>query len=161
MTPSPAKAQSEIGLLIARVARLWRREADQALADHGLSQATAHPLRALARRGKGASSGIRQGALAEEVGIEGPSLVRLIDLLQTEKLVERHEDPTDRRAKTLHLTARGVAKAAEIEAVLGRVRTFLLHDISPEDLAIASDVLHRIEQRMTRLHDAISSDPGL
>ncbi|CCD93760.1 putative transcriptional regulatory protein slyA-like, MarR family [Bradyrhizobium sp. ORS 375] len=158
---SPTKAQSEIGLLIARVARLWRREADQALADHGLSQATAHPLRALARRGKDANGGIRQGALAEEVGIEGPSLVRLIDLLQTEKLVERREDPTDRRAKTLHLTASGEAKATEIEAVLGRVRTFLLQDISPEDLAVASDVLHRIAQRMTRLHDTVSSDPGL
>ncbi|CAL78398.1 putative transcriptional regulatory protein slyA-like, MarR family [Bradyrhizobium sp. ORS 278] len=161
MMSDPAKTQSEIGLLIARVARLWRRAADQALADHGLSQATAHPLRALARRGRNASSGIRQGALAEEVGIEGPSLVRLIDLLQTENLVERREDPTDRRAKTLHLTARGEAKADEIEAVLRRVRGFLLKDISPEDLAIASDVLHRIEQRMLRLREAIPSDAGL
>ncbi|CCE00200.1 MarR family transcriptional regulator [Bradyrhizobium sp. STM 3809] len=160
MLNSTSNVQSEIGLLIARVARLWRREADQALADHGLSQATAHPLRALARHGK-AERGIRQGLLAEEVGIEGPSLVRLIDLLQSEKLVERREDPTDRRAKTLHLTAKGEAKAEEIETVLRRVRGFLLEDISPEDLAIASDVLHRIEQRMTRAHEATPSDTAL
>ncbi|BAM89007.1 MarR family transcriptional regulator [Bradyrhizobium oligotrophicum S58] len=152
--------QSEFGLLIARLARLWRREADRALVDHGLSQATAHPLRALARHGRRNNAGIRQGALAEDVGIEGPSLVRLIDLLQTEQLVERREDPTDRRAKTLHLTAKGEAKADEIEGVLRRVRGFLLKDISPEDLAVAYDVLHRIEQRMKRLHEAAPVDPG-
>ncbi|MGY3453397.1 MarR family transcriptional regulator for hemolysin [Bradyrhizobium sp. USDA 4353] len=131
---------------------------DQALADHGLSQATAHPLRALARHGTEDGKGIRQGALAENVGIEGPSLVRLIDLLQAEKLVERREDPSDRRAKTLHLTAKGAAKAEEIEGVLRHVREDLLKGIPAEDLATAYDVLHRIEQRMTRLHEAIPPD---
>lgn len=147
--PSHTTIQSEIGLLIARLARLWRREADQALADHGLSQATAHPLRALSRRGKC----MRQGALADEMGIEGPSLVRLIDLLQAEGLVERREDPTDRRAKTLHLTPQGEAKADEINRILRRVRNHLLKDISPEDLAVTFDVLQRIEQRTRQLQE--------
>lgn len=149
MAPSQTTIQSEIGLLIARLSRLWRREADQALADHGLSQATAHPLRVLSSRGEC----VRQGALADEIGIEGPSLVRLIDLLQAEGLVERREDPTDRRAKTLHLTAIGEAKADEINRVLRRVRAFLLKDISPQELATTYDVLQRIEQRANRLHE--------
>jgi MarR family transcriptional regulator, transcriptional regulator for hemolysin len=149
MAPSQTTIHAEIGLLIARLGRLWRREADQALADHGLSQATAHPLRVLFGRGKF----LRQGALADEIGIEGPSLVRLIDLLQAEGLVERREDPTDRRAKTLHLTAEGEAKAEEINRVLRRVRAFLLKDIPAADLAVTFDVLQRIEQRANRLHD--------
>jgi MarR family transcriptional regulator for hemolysin len=142
--------QSEIGLLIARLARLWRREADQALVAHGLSQATAHPLRVLSSRGKC----VRQGALADEIGIEGPSLVRLIDLLQSEGLVERREDPTDRRAKTLHLTAQGEAKAEEINRILRRVRSDLLKDVSAEELAVTFDVLQRIEQRALHLREA-------
>jgi len=150
MAPPQTTVQAEIGLLIARLARLWRRQADQALADHGLSQATAHPLRALSGRGKC----VRQGALADEIGIEGPSLVRLIDLLQSEGLVERREDPTDRRAKTLHLTAEGEAKAEEINRILRRVRADLLKDIPPEDLAVTFDVLQRIEQRAVRLQEA-------
>ena len=63
MALSRATIYSEIGLLIARIGRLWRREADEALAAHGLSQATALPLMVLSRRGKC----IRQGVLAEEV----------------------------------------------------------------------------------------------
>jgi MarR family transcriptional regulator, transcriptional regulator for hemolysin len=143
MAPSQAIIQSGIGLLIARLARVWRREADQALADHGLSQATAMPLMVLSRRGKC----VRQGVLADEMGIEGPSLVRLIDLLQAEGLVERREDPTDRRAKTLHLTPTGEAKVEEINRVLRRVRAYLLKDIDADDLAVTFDALERIEQR--------------
>ena len=149
MAPSQTTIHAELGLLITRLGRLWRREADLALAAHGLSQATAHPLRVLSGRGKF----LRQGALADELGIEGPSLVRLIDLLQAEGLVERREDPTDRRAKTLHLTTEGEAKAEEINRVLRRVRAFLLKDIPAADLAVTFDVLQRIEQRANRLQE--------
>jgi MarR family transcriptional regulator, transcriptional regulator for hemolysin len=149
MAPSLHTIHSEIGLLISRLARTWRREADQALVDHGLSQATALPLMVLSRRGKR----VRQGVLADEIGIEGPSLVRLIDLLQAEGLVERREDPTDRRAKTLHLTPAGEAKAEEINRVLRRVRAALLKDIEPDDLAVTFDALQRIEQCANRMSE--------
>ncbi|HLG85500.1 MAG TPA: MarR family transcriptional regulator [Bradyrhizobium sp.] len=157
MAPSLPTIHSEIGLLISRLARAWRREADQALADHGLSQATALPLMVLSRRGKC----VRQGVLADEIGIEGPSLVRLIDLLQAEDLVERREDPTDRRAKTLHLTPTGEAKAEEINRVLRRVRASLLKDIAPDDLAVTFDTLHRIEQRANRMSQQRSDSTEL
>jgi MarR family transcriptional regulator for hemolysin len=150
MAPSQAGIRAEIGLLISRIGRLWRREADQALAAHGLSEATAIPLLILSRRGKC----LRQGVLAEEMGIEGPSLVRLIDLLQVEGLVERREDPTDRRAKMLHLTALGEIRADEIDRVLRRVRAYLLKEISGEDLAVTFEVLQRIEQRASCLLEA-------
>ena len=147
MVPSQPHIHSEIGRLVARLARLWRRESDQALSDHGLSYATAIPLLVLSRQG----DNLRQGVLADELGIEGPSLVRLIDLLQAEGLVERRDDPTDRRAKTLHLTKAGEAKVEETNRVLRRVRASLLKDIAPEELAITFETLQRIEQRASRL----------
>jgi MarR family transcriptional regulator for hemolysin len=149
MAPSQTTIHAEIGLLIARLARLWRREADQALADHGLSEATALPLVVLSRRGKC----VRQGVLAEEIGIEGPSLVRLIDLLEAEGLVERREDSTDRRAKILHLTPMGEAKTSEINRVLRRVRAYLLKDVGSDDLATTFEALRSIEQRANRLRE--------
>src|ERR1700745_2920125 len=147
--PSQSHIHAEIGRLIARLARIWRRESDQALSDHGLSYATAIPLLVLSRR----AETVRQGVLADELGIEGPSLVRLIDLLQAEGLVERREDPTDRRAKTLHLTPTGEAKAEEINRVLRRVRADLLKDIDPDDLAVTFDALQRIEQRANHMSE--------
>ena len=150
MAPSQAHIHGEIGRLVTRLGRIWRRESDQALSDHGLSYATAIPLLVLSRQGEN----VRQGVLADELGIEGPSLVRLIDLLQAEGLVQRREDPTDRRAKTLHLTKAGEAKVEETNRVLRRVRASLLKDIAPEELAITFETLQRIERRASRLHEA-------
>ncbi|MBR1222263.1 MarR family transcriptional regulator [Bradyrhizobium sp. U87765 SZCCT0131] len=134
--------RAELGLLVARLARHWRRKADLALIAHGMSEAVAHPLLILSRRGKG----IRQGVLADEMGIEGPSLVRLIDLLEADGLVERQEDPTDRRAKLLHLTTLGEAKADDINRVLDGVRADLLHGIPPDHIAITFETLRTIER---------------
>jgi MarR family transcriptional regulator for hemolysin len=78
----------------------------------------------------------------------------LIDLLAAEGLVERREDPTDRRAKVLHLTVLGHAKAEQIRRVMARTRAELTAGISPEELAVAFDVLGRIEQSAHRLYDA-------
>lgn len=150
MPPSQSHIHTEIGRIISRLGRLMRRELDQALSDHGLSDATAIPLLVLSRQG----TPVRQGVLADELGIEGPSLVRLIDLLQAEGMVVRREDPTDRRAKTLHLTATGEAKVEEINRVLRRVRASLLKDIGSDELAVTFETLQRIEQRATRLHEA-------
>jgi MarR family transcriptional regulator for hemolysin len=150
MLRSRAFIHAEFGFLILRLGRLWRREVDQAVAAHGLSQATAVPLIVLSRRGKC----VRQGVLANELGIEGPSLVRLIDLLQAEGLVERREDATDRRAKTLHLTPLGERRAGEVDRVLRRVRAHLLKSVSIDDLAMTFETLQKIEQRAGRLLEA-------
>ncbi len=152
MAPSQAHIHAEIGRLVTRLGRIWRRESDQALSEHGLSHATAIPLLLLSHHGEN----VRQGVLADELGIEGPSLVPLIDLLQAEGLVERREDPTDRRAKTLHLTKAGEAKVEETNRVLRRVRAGLLKDIGADELAITFETLQRIEERASRLHEARS-----
>lgn len=142
--PAPIPARAGLGALIIRLARSWRREADVALAAHGLSEATALPLLSLRRCG----DGIRQGMLAEEMGMEGPSLVRLLDLLAAEGLLERRDDPSDRRAKTLHLTKAGEARICAIETVLDQLRGELLADIPPAELATAFRTLARVEQRL-------------
>lgn len=144
---------SVFGHVVIQIGRLWRRELDLALQSHGLSEATALPLLLLSRQ-----DCQRQGTLAEQVGIEGPSLVRVIDMLAAEKLVERREDPTDRRAKTLHITPAGRAKAAEIELVVQGVRANLLSDITPAELETTLTVLRTVEARLLR--EAEARRPG-
>lgn len=126
---------------ILRLTRIYRRAVDRTLAAHGLSEARALPVLHIARLGEG----VRQGALAEELGIEGPSLVRLLDQLSAAGLVERRDDPRDRRAKTLHLTPEGRALAAVIERTLDDLRGGLLANISNEDLGAALRVLGAFE----------------
>lgn len=115
---------------LLRLARIYRREVNRALAEHGLSDARAMPVLHIARAG----GGMRQGVLAEELGVEGPSLVRILDQLCAAGLVERRDDPKDGRAKTLHLTPGGQALAAVAEDAVQEVRTRLLAGIGDADL---------------------------
>lgn len=77
---------------------------------------------------------MRQGTIADTLGIEGPSLVRLLDQLCTSGLVCHQEDRADRRAKTVHLTRSGSDLAVRIEAVLAELRPMLLDGVSAADL---------------------------
>lgn len=134
------------GQLVTRVARYWRRAIDQALAERGLSQATAMPLLVLSRLG----GDRRQGEIADELGLEGPSLVRVVDMLLAEGLVARREDPTDRRAKLLSLTPRGQAQVDEIEDAILTLRARFFSEVSDEELAVMVRGLAKVEAALVK-----------
>jgi MarR family transcriptional regulator for hemolysin len=98
------------------------------------------PLIVLHRHG----GAVRQGLIAEEIGVEGPSLVRVIDQLERDGLVTRVSDPSDRRAKMVALTDAGREKAVEIEALLGNLRGELTANVSEEHLNITLDVMREL-----------------
>jgi MarR family transcriptional regulator for hemolysin len=85
---------------------------------------------------------VRQVTLAEHVGIEGPSLVRLLDQLCAAGLVRRDEDPEDKRANTITLTDEGRAVTARMEERLVTLRARLLKGVSREDLETTLRVLN-------------------
>ena len=135
---------TRFGPLMISVARLWRRAADKALDDCGLSHATAMPMVMLSRLG----DNLRQGVLADHLGFEGPSLVRIVDLLVEEGLVTRAEDAADRRAKILSLTDAGRKRVIEIERLLAGLRADLLSDVDAEELKVAVLLLSRLEAKL-------------
>lgn len=118
-------------------ARKWRRTTHGALTAYNVSEACASPLLIAGRLGEG----VRQVTLAEHVGIEGPSLVRLLDQLCAAGLARRDEDPDDRRAKTISLTDEGRAVTARIEADLRDLRARVLKRVSRADLEATLRVL--------------------
>jgi MarR family transcriptional regulator for hemolysin len=133
---------------LLRLARIYRRETDKALAAHGISDARALPVLHIARLGEG----VLQGVLAEELGVEGPSLVRILDQLCAAGLVERRDDPNDGRAKTLHLSDDGRAMAALVEARLDGLRSSLLAQVIDADLAATLRTLSRFEAALEAAH---------
>ncbi|ABS70136.1 MAG: MarR family transcriptional regulator [Rhizobiales bacterium 17-65-6] len=133
------------GLLQA--GRQWRRLAEAALAADDISEACASPLVWLRRLG----GGVRQVTLAAHVGIEGTSLVRLLDQLCDAGFVVRRDDPEDRRAKTLWLTAEGEQLAERIERAIARLRSRIFAEISEADVEATLRVLEALEHAHTRL----------
>lgn len=126
-------------------ARHWRRALDERLLPFGLTEATWLPLLYVAR-GK---TPMRQKDLAELVGIEGSTLVRLVDSLDRAGLIERRTGD-DRRAKFLCLTPRGRALVEHVEAASATVREEILAGVSDQELAITLSVIERIRAALDR-----------
>jgi MarR family transcriptional regulator for hemolysin len=116
--PSRASNRNAFGALLSRAVRQWRRAADLRLQPYGLTQATWLPLVHISR----AQTPPRQKDLAALMLVDGSSVVRLLDNLETAGLIERKAGENDRRAKTISLTARGRTIAARVEKVANEVR---------------------------------------
>lgn len=110
--------------------RHYRRAANAVAETYGLSDATALPLLMIGRH----DGEPRQNALAEAVGIEGASLVRLLDQLCAAGMVVRKEDPTDRRAKVISLTPEGRAVVTKMEADLEGLRAAIFGEVDSADI---------------------------
>ncbi len=90
---------------------------------------------------------IPQGVLAERVGIEGATIVRVVDELEREDLIRRIPDDTDRRVKLIQLTDEGRALAAKVEKTAARLRMAFLGDLDPDAVDVAMDVLRKLHEK--------------
>jgi MarR family transcriptional regulator for hemolysin len=135
------------GALVARAARQWRRAVDRRLQPFGLTEATWLPLIYLAR----APAPTRQKDLAAALTLDGSSVVRLLDALEASHLIERREEDTDRRAKIITLTARGLSIIEQVETVSREVRNTTLIGLSHDELRVATRVLESVCQNLARL----------
>jgi MarR family transcriptional regulator for hemolysin len=137
-------ALMSVGMTLPVLERAYRARANLAIAHVGMSQALAWPLLMIGRRG----DGLRQGELATLLGIEGPSLTRSLEQLIAGGFVERHEDPDDRRAKTLHLTALGADASEQLEVTLRDLRNELYEGIPDADVEAALRVFATLAERV-------------
>jgi MarR family transcriptional regulator for hemolysin len=137
------------GAQVSHAARQWRRAVDRRLRPFGLTEATWLPLIYLAR----AAGPMRQKELAAALVLDGSSVVRLLDALEASQFIERHEEDSDRRAKLIVPTAKGLAIAERVEAVSREVRTATLSGLSEDDLAVASRVLDRVCRNLASLQE--------
>lgn len=139
-----SSAKRSIGYQLVSVGRRWRQTLNTHLAQQGLSDAVWTPLIHLHRLGNGLS----QSELAAAVGIEGSSLVRLLDTLVAQGLVERQAHPSDRRIKELHLTQAGHMAVQTIRQHVIAVEDLLLADLDEASANTLLAALEKINLRM-------------
>lgn len=144
----PSSPRDRFGIRFSMLSRLWRRTIDQQMAAAGLADISWSPLIHLAESGDGVS----QKELAALVGIDGSSLVRLLDTLETRGHIERCTAPDDRRIKLVMLTEAGRAAVTDIRHHLLRIEHDMLIDLGDEQLAAALDALEQVHQRIATLN---------
>jgi MarR family transcriptional regulator for hemolysin len=121
---------------------------DARVAEKGLTLARARTLFALSRRGS-----LTQKELAEELEIETPTLVRLLDAMEKQKLIERRSDEIDRRAKRIHMTPAGLQTFEDVDAQAKAMRAEIALDISTDEIRVALNVVRRLTGNLQKLSE--------
>jgi len=133
--------QENIGFQLSRLPRLWRAVIDERLAPLGLTQTRWVTLYHLWRLGDGQP----QCDLARAIGVEAPSLVRTLDQLSEQGLVERRPCDQDRRTKRVYLTAAATPLLERIDDVVREARNEMLAGLDEAEVTTLADLLSRIE----------------
>jgi MarR family transcriptional regulator for hemolysin len=149
MPATRQQPRDSLASLIARAARQWRRAVDRRLQPFGLTEATWLPLIHIAR----SPTPMRQKDLSASLVLDGSSVVRLLDALEAAGLIERREENGDRRAKTIVLTAQGLAIIDRVESASREVRTAALFDLSDIEIETAARALEQVCLNLAKAQD--------
>lgn len=87
---------------------------------------------------------VTQRELSDMTRKDKPSMTRLIDNLQRNKIVVRVAHATDRRVNLIHLTQYGASLREKVTGIVQGVVDKALADVSEEEVALSRKVLNRI-----------------
>jgi DNA-binding MarR family transcriptional regulator len=143
--------ETTIGRLLFLTHRTVHDELDRRLGEHGASLWNWVLLKEAA-----SADGASQRELAHHMRIEPPTLVRHLDKLALDGLVERRPDPHDRRVVRVVVTPAGLERLQELHAVVHELDDEVRSILTKRDVEVLGRALPRInayfEQR-TLDHD--------
>jgi DNA-binding MarR family transcriptional regulator len=132
--------QPDVLFLLHDAARQLRQDADRRARAHGLTRAQWIILLRLDRQ-----PGLSQKELAEILEVEPITVARLIDRLERHGMVERRDDPADRRVWRLHLLPPALPVLAEMAAERADMRRVAVDGLPAEALRVVADALTRMK----------------
>lgn len=138
---SAALAQS---LLLA--ARRWRTRLNERLKSIGQTDARCAALAEIA----GCAEGVVQRELSQRLGVEEPTVVRLLDALEANAWVERRAHSLDRRAKVVQIRPEAQPVLDQAQVIVGDLQQEMFSDIDPADLAVCVRVLNQLTHKLDR-----------
>jgi len=100
--------------------------------------------------------GLSQRELADLMHIEPPTLVRHLDKLADEGLVERRRDERDRRIARVFITAAGRARCQELQGIADAADLELRALLSDHEIEVLGETLMRIHEHFSETKEPSS-----
>jgi MarR family transcriptional regulator for hemolysin len=107
--------------------------------------------------------GLTQKEIADKMGIEGATLVPVIDKMEKGGLLKRKTDLTDRRANRIYLTPKADSLWESMTECALKIRRSSTRNISDADIQITLDTLRKISKNLTasfELEKTLSYEKG-
>jgi len=93
--------------------------------------------------------GLTQKEIADKVGIEGATLVPILDKMEKEGLLKRKLDSSDRRVNRIYLTQKADSLWESMVECALKIRKSSTKNISENDLQTTLETLRKISQNLT------------
>ena len=139
----------EAALRIVETSRLLRLLVEQRLRPYGMTRAQYATLIKLDDQ-----DGQVQNELAEALEVQPIAMVRLVDQLSAEGLVERRSDPQDRRRNRLFITEGGRGRVAELARFKEELGAEVFDGIGEDDLRQMLGTLDRLHGNIKSIQTA-------
>jgi MarR family transcriptional regulator, transcriptional regulator for hemolysin len=147
--------QRNFGFLLKEVSRRYVSRFEVRAAEIPVNLAQA---KALVRLEK--NQGVSQARLAELAEVDPMAMVRILDRMEAEGLLERRPDPADRRARCLYLTAKAKPILSEIWRLSDEIRAEIFAGVSKAEREQFMTVLERLYDNISQLEGPAPSTPG-
>lgn len=134
--------------LIQNVSHLCRTAFDQRMKPWNITQSQFWVLLFISHYGE---DGMTQTALAELLGIGGPSLGGLIDRLEKRGFVRRDPDFRDRRAQHAMLTRNGQAQLRKIQRVSVEMNMKIMKGLHRSQQYVLADALDTMKNNLVAM----------
>ena len=141
--------QYEVAFRLALVSRRFRARFAERVKSSSQTEARWSALYQLTREPRG----LIQSELAERMGIQGPTLVRLLDALEAQGLVRRLSTPEDRRAKRVMIQPAGEEMVREVDIIAAQLRDDAFANTLAARELIPGVVLHEFQAQANRAGD--------
>ncbi|MBO0736338.1 MAG: winged helix-turn-helix transcriptional regulator [Alphaproteobacteria bacterium] len=142
------------GFLVNDVSRLIKRRFERRARQTGLPLTRQQAAVVL---NIAANEGLSQAEVAAWLGVEPIALVRMLDKLHEQGLVVRRAHPTDRRIRTLWLTAAARAVVTQILAINKTIRDEAFSDMPPQARDTVIHILEHIKNNLVIREEAEDS----
>ena len=136
---------SRLDRALIAAARAHRRRAAIALAPLGLHPGQELLLSILAKRGSAT-----QVQLARILGVEPPTIAKMVGRLEAAGFAKRTPDPRDARAKLVRLTDQGADAAAQVGTVWAELSALTADALTPDEAHELTRLLTRVADRLGR-----------
>lgn len=141
--------ESSVGFVVNNTAKAFQKALDAELRKNvGVTISQWRVISTLTRQ-----PGLTQKEIADRVGIEGSTLVPIIDKMEKDQFVKRKLDNQDRRINRIYLTNKADDLwNSMIECAL-RIRKLSTKEISEEQVTTMLEVLKKIAKNLTIYFD--------
>jgi MarR family transcriptional regulator for hemolysin len=104
-------------------------------------------------------NGIAQKEIADNLGLEGSTLIPIIDRLEREAWILRETDQQDRRNNRILLTEKAHSNLKSMIESAEKIKSIAIKDITEEDISTTTKTLEKMWQNIVNEYN-LTCEPG-